>query len=329
MKLDPCRLFPAEDAFYYLYGEDRDALLEAAEHLLGRDQDARLLRFDINEVDGIGNEIRHDSLFGPSRCHALVRNAEQANQKQARQLMQLAEQPLSGMRIIVCAAKIDMRKAVHKNLLAVQSLKHCRFNILTPEAFQTWLLETVRDAGLKLTDDARTLLVDQLQGKRQAARQAVQRLLLYVGQEREKQLDAGVVGLLLGERLSEDIAVYCHHVACCSPKALTTLHRLVYDQLISEVQILGWLQPRFAQILLYKWYAAKDPGTAMKRARIFYSNRQNISSEAGLWSARDLILALGMMTDTERKLKGASVESKFVALEYLTRNLLAMNSIRL
>jgi len=321
MKVDSSRLFPADDVFYYLYGEDGDALSEAAGRLLGEGNNARLLRIDINELECAGNEIRHDNLFGPNRCHVLVRNAEQANPKQAEQLIKLASQAMHGVRIIVCAANVDTRKAWHKQLLTVASIKHCRFPILTPEAFQAWLLTIIREAGLRLTDEARALLSEQLQGKRQAARQTIQRLSLYAGESGEL-LDTRVVGILLGERLSEGIGIYCRHVARRSPGALSTLHCLLYDQLISEVQILAWLQPRFTQLLLYKWYASKDSGTALKKARVFYANRGDILTEARLWSARDLMLALNMIADTEKQLKGASIESKPVVLEHLTRDIL-------
>ncbi len=324
MRLSPSALSLAKGSFYYLYGEDHDSLFDAAEQLLGTASDTvRLLRLDVDEIDCIDNEIRHDGLFGQNQCHVLVRNAERASPKQAEKLIGFASRKQETAKIVICAAGVDARKSWHKRLLAEEGVGHCRFNTPSPEAFRSWLNTQLKQSELVLTNESETLLLEHLQGKRQAAKSAIERLHLYNNGCKEA-LDVDVVGALLGERVSEDIGIYCHHVACRSAASLSTLHRLLNDQLISEVQVLGWLQTRFTQLLLYKWHASKDPKTAILKAKIFFSNRQQIQEEARHWSGKELVLALGKIAGSEKLLKGASIESKQVVLKHLTRDLLLL-----
>lgn len=324
MRLSPSSLSKDKGSFYYLYGEDSDSLFDAAEQLLGTASDTlRLLRLDIDEIDCIDNEIRHGGLFGQNQCHVLIRNGERANPKQAEKLIGLASQDLETAMIVICAAHVDARKSWHKRLLAEEGVGHCRFNTLSPEAFRSWLSTQLKQSELVLTDESESLLLEHLQGKRQAAKSAIERLHLYNNGCREA-LDVDVVGALLGERISGDIGIYCHHIACRSAGSLSILHRLLNDKFILEVQILSWLQTRFTQLLLYKWHASKDPKTAISKAKVFFSNRQQVQEEAGYWSGRELMLALGLIVDSERQLKGASTESKQVVLKHLTRDLLLL-----
>jgi DNA polymerase III delta subunit len=324
MKLHPASLLSAERSFYYLFGEDRDAIFDAAETLVGgASDDLRVLRIDIDEIDRIPNEVRHEGLFGQSRCHVLVRNAESVGSKQAEKLLRLADQDLGEARIVVCAAGVDTRKSWHKRIVRHPQVCHCQFRLPSADSFRSWLMTQLAQSGLKLTKGSTELLLEHLQGKREAARNVIESLRIYDHGE-GGILDVEVVGALLGERASEDIGTYCHEVACRSRRALSRLHRLLRDQLVPEIQILSWLQTRFVQLLMYKWYASRDASTAVTKAKIYAANRARVQQEAGQWTGRELILALGLISDSERLLKGASTESGQVVLEHLTRDLLLL-----
>ncbi len=324
MKLSPSGLLPPRHACYYLYGEDRDALFESADALLAGEAGAvTMLRVDIGEIDRVQVESRSQGLFGATRCHALVRNAESATPKQTDQLLAFVNALPEGTRLIVCAAGIEYRKALHKKMVAYRAVASCEFPRPTPARFQAWLDAQLEDAGLRLSEEAKALLADHLDGLRLAARQAVERLQLYdngIGEE----LGVDVVGDLVGERSPDELPDLCHAMAMREPRALSLLHRLMHDQQVAEVQILSWLQTRFQGLLLYCWHIQDDARTATRRAGLFGEAQKLVPQEARCWSPSALMRALTLIVDAEMKLKGSSVEPKPVVMERLALHLLAL-----
>jgi len=322
VKLSPDRLIPAKHACYYLYGEDRDALFESAEALLACPEgEAQTIRADISEIERIELESKHQGLFGATRCHALIRNAESANPKQTNKLLQLVDHLPAETRLVICAAGIESRKALHKKMTAQAEVAGCQFARPTPAQFQTWLREQLEQSGLKLSADAEMMLAENLNGMRQAARQAMERLRLYDG-GRGEQLGMDVVGDLLGERSPAELADYCRAVASRDNSAVSMLHRLLGDQQVVEVQVLSWLQTRFQSMLLYLWHASENPRDAAFRAKLFGDARQQIPQECKHWQPGALMHALALIAEAEIKLKGASLEDKPVVIERLTLQLL-------
>lgn len=322
MKLSAAQLFPPRHQAYYLFGEDHDALFEAAEGLLHwQAEDAQLLRVDVDELARIEVEGRNGSLFGTTACHAMVRNAESARPKQIEQLVSLIGNPPAQSRLVICAAGIESRKALHKRMLATDDVAVCHFPRPNSEQFRIWLEAETEKAGLRLSPDAVMLFAERVDGMRQAARQAVERMRLYDDGD-GGMLDVEIVGDLLGERSPKDIGTYCAAVASRSPKALSILRHLLRDEQIAELQLLGWLSNRLQQLLLYLWHAAENPRTAASRAKLFGDARRLVPQEAKRWQGGQLIRALQWVTEAEEKLKGASIEDKGVVMERLTLRLL-------
>jgi len=322
VKLTPDRLIPAKHACYYLYGEDRDALFESAESLLASPEgEAQTIRVDISEINRIELESKHQGLFGGTRCHALIRNAESANPKQMNQLLQLVDHLPLDTRLVICAAGIESRKALHKKMIGLAQVASCQFPRPTSAQFQTWLREQLEKSGLKLNAEAEMMLAEKLDGMRQAARQAIERLKLFDGGLGEK-MGVDVVGDLLGERSPAELADYCRAIASRENSAISILHRLLGDQKVAEVQVLSWLQMRFQNMLLYLWHAQENPRDAAFRAKLFGDMRQQVPQESRHWQPNELMRALALIAEAEIKLKGASVEDKPVVIERLTLDLL-------
>jgi len=313
---------PPEHACYYLTGDDEDAVFEMAETLLAHDSEqAALVRVDVDELARVHENVA-PGLFGESHCHAMVRNAASARPKQIDQLEKLAGNPPTGLRLVICAPGIETKKALHKRLTALPKIAWCAFPRMDEIQFQHWLEGVTKDAGLSLSGEAMGLLTTQLHGMRLAAKQAVERLRLYDDGE-GKELNAQVVGDLLGERSPQDIAAYCHAVAERSFAALSILRRLLREQQVQEIQVLSWLSTRMQQLLMYCWYEATDRRSASGKARLFGEARKCVPQEVKLWQAHELMQAMGLIARAEMLLKGASIEGKSVVLERLTLDLVS------
>ena len=297
-------------------------MFESAESLLAASEgEAQTIRADISEIERIELESKHQGLFGGTRCHALIRNAESANPKQTNQLLQLVDHLPLDTRLVICAAGIESRKALHKKMIAQAQVASCQFPRPTSAQFQAWLRQQLEHSGLKLSSEAEMMLAEKLDGMRQAARQAIERLRLYDG-GRGEQMGMDVVGDLLGERSPVELGDYCRAVTSRENSAVSILHRLLGDQKVAEVQVLSWLQMRFQSMLLYLWHVQENPRDAAFRAKLFGDMRQQIPQESRHWQPNGLMRALALIAEAEVKLKGASVEDKPVVIERLTLDLL-------
>lgn len=328
MKLSPDRAVESDAAALYLYGEDADALFEAAELLLAKgDPEATRLRVDVSELARIETESRSQGLFGPSKCYALVRNAESASPKQGEHLLKMVSEARPENRLIICAPGIAWKKALHKKMQAHSdsNLAQCEFHTPSPAAFQAWLAGEIKTENLNVTDEALQMMGERLHGLRAAARQLIERLRLYDDGQGES-LGNSVVGDLLGERSPEDLEAYCHAVAKRDSEALVLLRRLICDQQVSEVQIISWLGTRMNQLLMYCWYQAQRERNPLQKARVFGAARQQIPGEARVWKGKELSSAIKRITEAEKLIKGASIESNLVVMERMTVDLLSRES---
>ncbi len=327
VKLSPDRLLQSEGSLFYLYGEDVDALAETADLLLAEgDPEAVRLRVDISELARIETESRSQGLFGPSKCYALIRNAESASPKQGEHLLKMVSESRAENRLVICAPGIEWKKALHKKMLDhtgsdTCDLIQCEFHLPTPAQFQRWLTDEIKRQKLDISEEAIQMMGERLHGLRAAARQMLERLRLYDNGKGEP-ITVEVVGDLLGERSPEDIEAYCHAVASRNPAALTLLHRLICEQQVAEVQLISWLGIRINQLLMYCWYQSQRERNPIQKARVFGVARKHLPAEAKQWSGRELSHAMKQITEAEKLIKGASIESNLVVLERMTMALL-------
>jgi DNA polymerase III subunit delta len=315
------RLTSVQASVYYLYGADRDALFESAEALLAAGSpEVTRLRVDVTELERVEVETRSQGLFANAGCQALVRNAEAASPKQGEHLLQLAESLAPPQRLIICAPEISWKKALHKQMQAIDAVACCEFTMPGLEAFQRWLAGLFAKRGLKVTEEAVALAAERLQGMRLAARQLGERMHWYDAGSGEP-IDVAVLGDLLGERMPEDLDAYCAAVASRSAVALSMLRKLLDGQQAAEVQVISWLTTRLQQLLMYRWFTAKRDAGALQKARVFGDARRLVPAESKRWKVPELIMALHRTLEAEMLLKGASVEDKRVVLERLTLDL--------
>ncbi len=328
MKRSPSNVLESEMSAFYLYGEDSDALFEMGEALLAKgDPEAIRLRVDVSELAQVETESRSQGLFGPSKCYALVRNAESASPKQGEHLLNMVAEVRPENRLIICAPGIVWKKAMHKKMQAYagsgqSELVQCEFHTPTPADFQQWLAREIKIQQLHITDEALQMMGERLHGMRAAARQLIERLRLYDNGQRES-LGMHVVGDLLGERSPEDLEAYCHAVAKKDSSALLLLRRLISNQQVAEVQIISWLGTRMNQLLMYCWYQAQRERNPLQKSRVFGEARKQIPQEAKRWKGKELSLAIKRITEAEKLIKGASVENNLVVLERMTMDLLS------
>lgn len=321
MKLTPAQLMSGGHHIYYLSGEDRDALMEAGEALL-MDGDAAInrLRVDVGELGRIEEETRNLGLFGSSTCFALVRNADAANPKQTEHLLRLVEQLSPEHRLIVCAPEVDWKKALHKQITQIAHVACCEFHQPNEAEFARWFRQQLQTHHLDVTDDALAYITSSLLGMRGAARQLLERMRWYDHGEGVR-FTLPLIGDLLGERSPQEMDDYCAAVASRSSQALALLRHLVRDQQVAPVQVLSWLGMRIQQLLLVRWYQSRNDHNQAQKARVFGEARKTVLSDAKRWKGSELTEAMQALTEVEKQLKGASLESDLVLLERLTLQL--------
>lgn len=322
MKLTSAKLFNHQAKVYYLFGEDRDALMEAADKLLqGGLGHTQQLRLDVEELSRFLTTVRSPSLFGPSSCFALLRDAASAKPNHCKALLEAVQSISGDHRLIICACSGDMyKKAWHKKMVAMSQVACCEFSSPTEQGFQQWLLETFEDSELHVVRDDIVLMSAQLNGMRAAARQLIQRLQLY-DNGAGKNISLTVMRELCGEQSPEALDDWCHATAMRQPHAVRMAHQLLRQQQVHEVQMIMWLSTRFQQLLMYCWYEASRQPNPIQQAKVFGSARQLVPQEAHCWKGVELINAIERISQAEQQIKGASIESGATIVERLTLEL--------
>ena len=326
MQVSPSKLLPAEHRSYYLFGEDRDDLFASAEALLAAgDEGAIRLRLDVSELERYEVESRSQGLFGPQACYAMVRNAESATPKQSEHLLALAASVEPCNRLILCAPDITWKKALHKKMLAESLVVSCEFRMPTLAQFQAWLADEIKASNLYVTQDAILMISERLSGLKAAAQQLIQRMKLY-DHEEGVQFDVKLVSELLGEHAPEDLDDFCHAVAMKETRAIPLLRHLLMNQQVSDVQLHTWLSMRMNQLLMFLWHQSKGERRPAQAARLFGASSQLVPQEVRHWTAPELMDAMKQMTDSEKLLKGASIEARLMVLERLVLNLITQHA---
>ena len=322
MQVFPQKLLPAEHRSYYLFGEDNDSLFEAAEALLVEGQaDALCLRVDVSELERIEVESRSQGLFGPQACHALVRNAQSATPKQSEHLLRLAASVAPENRLILCAPDITWKKALHKKILAESKVVSCEFRTPSASQFQAWLKAEITSSNLYITPQAQDFMFERLNGLKAAAKQLLERMALYDNQE-GIQFDLALLGALLGEHAPQDLDDFCHAVAMKETRAISLLRQLLVNQQVSDVQLHTWLSMRLHGLLMFLWHQRMGERRPAQAAGLFGAASQLVAKEVKQWSAPELMDAMKKFTDTEKLLKGASIEARMMVLERLVFGLI-------
>lgn len=80
------------------------------------------------------------------------------------------------------------------------------------------------------------------------------------------------------------------------------------------------------QLLMYCWYQAQRERNPLQKARVFGAARQQIPGEARVWKGKELSSAIKRITEAEKLIKGASIESNLVVMERMTVDLLSRES---
>jgi len=322
MRLNPDNLLPPQHHLYYLFGEDHDALFEAANALLAAgDPDALRIRLDISELARIEEESRNQGLFGPSNCYALVRNAQSANPKQSAHLLKLVGSLGADHRLIICAPGIDWKKALHKKMKALTTLPQCEFKLPDEAGFRRWLDQEVAISGLNISSEAMQWMGERLCGMRLAARQMIERLGWY-DNGAGAELGIDIVAELLGERAPNALEDWCHAVAMRKAGAVSLCIRLLREQQVAEVQMISWIGTRMQQILMYRWFASQRDRNPLGAAKVFGEARPKVADESRCWRGAELTTAVSHIVQAEKLIKGASVEDKPVVIERLTLDLI-------
>lgn len=322
MQISPKHILPGKHQCYYLFGEDHDALFEAAEALLQEGVvDANRLRVDISELERVEVESRSQGLFGPQSCLALVRNADHASPKQGEHMLKLASSVQPGDRLILCAADNTWKKALHKKMLAMSDVVCCEFKQPTRENFEIWLREVIKGEHLDVHASAVAMMAERLYGMRGAVRQLIGRMKLYDHNE-GVHFDVALLSALLGERTPDDVNTFCHAVAMKEPVAIALLRHLIVDQQASDVMLQSWLSTRFHQLLMYLWHQGNRAPHPIQAAKIFGEASKLVPQEISRWTALELMQAVCKINEVEKLLKGASVESRLMVLERLILDLI-------
>ncbi|MDQ6975716.1 MAG: hypothetical protein Q9M22_04025 [Mariprofundaceae bacterium] len=321
MNVRPDQLIHAKTPVLYLFGEDQDAVMEHGQALLAQgDHATTRMRLNADEIPRFIGVIRSPSLFGPVAYSGLVGNASSATVAHISFLFDAIGDIQLPHRLIICACGAMYKKAWHKKIITRKDITHCQFNKPSAQGFGEWLLQTMAQSNLNVSQDDVLLMSAQLNGMRIESRQWMARLGYYDGGKGEP-VSLSVMRALCGEHSPESLDDWCHATAMRQPQAIHMAHQLLFHQGVGALQMLVWLANRFQQLLMYCWHQACHHANPLQQARAFGVARKLLPQEAMLWNGATLMQALHDIGVVEQQLKGASLLPDRIIMEALTLQL--------
>ncbi len=175
--------------------------------------------------------------------------------------------------------------------------------------------------GLRATSDAMQYLVAHLGNDRGITLSEMEKIALYMGEQKEVTLDTAM--RLIGHNAAESMEDICHAVACGNVKeAQALLNRLLYEG-TQPVAIIRSLLRHFQRLDIAAAHIASgqtvEGALSALRPPVFFKYVPPTKRALSLFNARTLAIALNLLLKTERDLKSGILSPSLVAGQALSQ----------
>jgi len=175
--------------------------------------------------------------------------------------------------------------------------------------------------GLSATGDAMHYLLAHLGNDRGITRSEIEKLALYLGEERQVSLPIAM--LLVGHNASESMEDICHAVACGNARETHALLARLMHEGTQPVAILRSLLRHFQRLDIARAHIASgmqaEQALAALRPPVFFKYAPLMRRELSLWNARSLAQAQNLLLRTEKELKSGHLAPALVAGQALAQ----------
>ncbi len=317
---------PGEIRAVLVYGADRGLIGERVESLTKSVVEdladpfrvARLAPAEIKEGPGrLADEAASLVLTGGRRVVLIQSGTEDLSKP----LAAFLEAPPGDALIIVEGGELARRSAMCKLFEGAPNAATVACYPDDAGDIKRLIDESFRPGGIKIEPDARSYLIQNLGGDRLATRREVEKLLLYLGDEKELSLTDAIAAIGDGSAFSLEEVI---HAAAGGERA--RLERELSRALIegtAPVAILRALARHFMrlQLALRRMNAGKSADAAMKSLRppVFFAFTDRFRAQLGQWQRRDPGRVLEWLMEAELACKSTGMPAEAICSRVLMR----------
>lgn len=191
---------------------------------------------------------------------------------------------------------------------------------------QSLMQDRFRELQIQADRDVIPFLVSQLGNDRGVTLQEIEKIDLYLGDNRHLTLDDAA--LLLGDNSELTLDDVCHAVAGGQPKALAPLLQRLYADGTQPIGVFRILHTHFQKLQQLQSLVASGTSLdmAFKQMRIFFKQQPLLRQQLSKWNQASLIRAMNALLEGEKTLKGGAVQPEIFCSQLLQR--LSINAAR-
>lgn len=294
-----------------VYGTDAGRVADIARSLL--DKNGSVVTFDSDEIVKDPGRLlaaaAAQSLFAP-RMSVRVREAGDKASKAVKELLEQGETN----RVVIEAGDLPTRSSLRKLVEAAPNA--AAIGCAAPEARELGELARAEFAAARkrLLQDAEALLAARLPRDTRAARNEIEKLLLYLGDA--PTCSAEAVAAIVGDAAEEEMNEPALAAADGDISGVVrSLRRLSADG-ESAIGLLRIAQIHFRRLLAVR--AEHESGlpieTAVANLRppVFFKTKRRVETQARIWGTPQIERALGLLVEAETRCKSTGYDPETI-----------------
>ncbi len=295
-----------------LYGQDQGLVLAAASALRQATFQEEFADFNLETF--FGGDLNAERFLGScqsypflaSRRLVLLKDADQLSTAMNQVVVQYLKRPSPSTLLLVLAGNLEAKSVLRKGFEASSDGWCIPFYPLEGRELRQWLAVQLQQEGFQADEDALHYLCEHLAGDTRNSRQELEKLILFMGDQRRVRLDD--VLAMVGETTTySGFGLAAAITAGQLQEALAILDKLL-ESGEEPIALLGVISQRLRRLGLCGEGLAqgKDPKGLAAQLQIFWKEQTLFFAQSRTIPARRLADGLLYCLEADRQLKGGS-----------------------
>ncbi|MBF0182909.1 MAG: DNA polymerase III subunit delta [Magnetococcales bacterium] len=259
---------------------------------------------DLN-VERLLNSCQSYPFLAPRRL-VILKDGDQLNAAHTQLLMHYLRRPSPTTLLLVLAGNLEIQHALRKGFDQHESAWSIPFYTLEGRELRQWLVQQLQQEGFQVEDDALQSLCDHLAGDTRNSRQELDKLILFMGEQRRIRLED--VLAMVGETTTHSsFGLAAAITAGQSGTALSILDKLL-ESGEEPILLLGVISQRLRRLVLCAdgLQQGKEPKALAAQLQIFWKEQAQFFEQSRAIAPRKLADSLLDCLEADRQLKGGS-----------------------
>ncbi len=306
---DPATLLPKA---ILLFGPDQGLVTAAATTLRQATFQEEHADFDLEFF--FGGDLNAERLvnscqsypFLASRRLVMLKDADQLAAAANQAILRYLKRPSPTTLLLVLAGNLETQNPLRKAFEASPDTWCMPFYALEGRELRQWLATQLQQEGFQAEEDALQYLCEHLAGDTRNSRQELEKLILFMGDQRRVRLEDALA--MVGETTTHSgFGLAAAITAGQLKEALAILEKLL-DSGEEPIALLGMISQRLRRVGLCGELLAqgREPKAVAAQLQIFWKEQAQVFAQSRTIPARTLADGLLYCLEADRQLKGGA-----------------------